>query len=157
MGKDFFKEQGGGARPERLHDFDIPSALGGGVMVVRELYASEYSELLKQASRGLADGTDGGRQANMVEMYAAMGTNRKGLMRVACIKSIAAVEAWNHPDGADGFIEAQSPKMVSLMDMAIDHLHELNDEEEAGFISSHRAHGRPAATSSPPENEPAAQ
>lgn len=158
MSADFFKDTRDrrNHRPERLHDFDIPKSLGGGVMVIRELYASDYNEVVKQASKGIPDGSDGGRKASMVEMFATVGTNRKALMRVACVKSIAGVEAWSHEDGADGFIEGQSPKMVALIDKAIEFLHELDDEEEAAFISSHRQSGGRSATKSQPASESAA-
>lgn len=134
-------------RPEKVHEWDIPEILGGGVMEIRELGMTEYDECVQQASKGLPDGSDGGPKPTMVEMFAHVGVNKKRLMRIKCVKSIAGQMAWSHEEGPEGFLEDLGIKMMSLVDKAIDDIHELTEEEESAFTSSHRLPGAVATRS----------
>ena len=91
----------------------------------------------------------------MVEMFAYVGVNKARLMRIKCVKSISGVAAWEHEGGPEGFLESLGIKMVTLIDQAINEIHETSEEEPAAFISSHRLPGA-VAMNSQPEKEYAA-
>jgi hypothetical protein len=135
---DFFKKE---KKPELIHEFDVPKSLGGGIMEIRELDMPAYDTVVMESAKGMPDGSDGGVKPTMVEMFAHVGVNKKRLMRIQCVKSVAGRTSWDHEGGPEGFLDALGIKMLTLVDSAIELVHETSEEEELAFTSSHRLPG----------------
>jgi hypothetical protein len=149
---EFFKKE---HKPDLIHEFDVPKSLGGGIMEIRELGMPAYDAVVTESAKGMPDGSDGGAKPTMVEMFAHVGVNKKRLMRIQCVKSVNGQQAWSYEGGPEGFLDSLGIKMLTLVDSAIELIHETSEEEELAFTSSHRLPGA-AATNSQSGKESAA-